>query len=187
MKEAIFKSAILVGVPHVIEASFALKVATEGTPDYDTSFVREGLDDCSHTGNVNENQQRGLRGLERVYRAQYGPISSKMAESMAEIKWMSEHITYGLFLEPVSESNPRAPLTFAETEMVVLSCLIAQRSKREVLWHLRGALRSGLSSDEVEAVQSAVELVATEIAGIDLKTGMPRVVEVTEEDDLSGL
>jgi hypothetical protein len=99
---------------------------------------------------------------------------------------MSENITYGLFLEPVSESNPRAPLSFPETEMVVLSCLIAQKAKREVLWHLRGALRSGLTSTEVEAVQQAIELVAEEL-GHGVKTDMPRVGEVTEEDDLTGL
>jgi hypothetical protein len=99
---------------------------------------------------------------------------------------MSENITYGLFLAPVSEVNPQYPLSFPETEMVVLSCLIAQHSKREVLWHLRGSLRSGLSPEEVEAVQSAIELVADEL-GVDVRTDMPRVGDVTEEDDLSEL
>lgn len=102
------------------------------------------------------------------------------------VEWMSENITYGLFLAPVSEVNPRYPLSFPETEMVVLSCLIAHRANREVLWHLRGSLRAGLSPEEVEAVQSAVELVADEL-GVDVRTNMPRVGEVTEEDDLSEL
>jgi hypothetical protein len=99
---------------------------------------------------------------------------------------MSENITYGLFLYPVSESDPRAPLSFPETEIVILSCLLAHRAKREVLWHLRGALRSGLTIDEVEAVQTAVEMMASEL-GEDVKTGMPRVSDVTEDDDLTGL
>lgn len=99
---------------------------------------------------------------------------------------MSENITYGLFLSPVSETNARYPLSFPETEMVVLSCLIAQRAKREVLWHLRGCLRSGLNPEEVEALQTAIELVAGEL-GVDVKSDMPRVGDVTEEDDLSEL
>lgn len=99
---------------------------------------------------------------------------------------MSENITYGLFLAPISEANPRYPLSFPETEMVILSCLIAHRAKREVLWHLRGSLRAGLSLEEVEAVQLAVELVAGEL-GVDVRTNMPRVGDVTEEDDLSEL
>jgi hypothetical protein len=80
LKEAIFKSAILIGVPRAIEASFSLRAATENTPDFDTSFTREGID-----ATAEGNRQRGLEGLERVYRKQYGPISSKMGEGMKEI------------------------------------------------------------------------------------------------------
>lgn len=80
LKEALFKSAILVGVPRVIEASFSLRAATEHTPDFDTTFVRENIDAIAAGNNA-----RGLKGLERVYRKQYGPISSKMGEGMKEI------------------------------------------------------------------------------------------------------
>jgi hypothetical protein len=76
----LFKSAILIGVPRVIEASFALRAATENTPDFDTTFTREGID-----ATAKGNNERGLAGLERVYRKQYGPISSKMGEGMKEI------------------------------------------------------------------------------------------------------
>ncbi|KAF8318677.1 hypothetical protein DL93DRAFT_2075546 [Clavulina sp. PMI_390] len=109
-----------------------------------------------------------------------------MGAGMKEIRWMSENITYGLFLGPVSEADPRYPLSFPETEMVVLSCLVAQRAKREVLWHLRGCLRSGMSAEEVEALQTAIEIVAEEV-GTDVRSDMPRVGDVEEEDDLSGL
>lgn len=80
LKEALFKSAILIGVPRVIEASFALRAATENTADFDTTFTREGID-----ATAEGNNERGLAGLERVYRKQYGPISSKMGVGMKEI------------------------------------------------------------------------------------------------------
>lgn len=81
LKEALFKSTILIGVPRVIEASFALKTVTEGTPDFDTTFVRDGID-ATAEGNL----ERGRVGLERVYRKQLGPIRSKMGEGMKEIR-----------------------------------------------------------------------------------------------------
>jgi hypothetical protein len=87
-------------------------------------------------------------------------------------------------LGPISESNKRAPLSFPETEMVVLPCLLAQDAKREVLWHLRGLRRSGLSEAEVELVQKTVEELAREM-GVRLPEDMPRVADVTEVDDLS--
>jgi hypothetical protein len=93
-------------------------------------------------------------------------------------------VTYGLVLGPVSEANKRAPLTFPETEMVALPCLLAQDARREVLWHLRGLLRSGLSEAEVEEVQRTTEDLAREM-GAPLPADMPRVSDVTEVDDLS--
>jgi alkylhydroperoxidase/carboxymuconolactone decarboxylase family protein YurZ len=100
--------------------------------------------------------------------------------------FISECVTYGIFIEPVSESNPRAPLTFAQTEIVILACLIPQKANRETLWHIRGALHSGMSKEEVEAVQQIIELVANEL-GVDAKEGMPRVSDVTEEQQDLGI
>lgn len=99
---------------------------------------------------------------------------------------MSQNVTYSLFLGLHSEDNPKYPLSFSDTEAVVVSCILAQRAERELRWHLRGSLRSGMSPNEVEALQTAVELVGEEL-GFDVKTNMPRVRDVTEEDDLSEL
>jgi alkylhydroperoxidase/carboxymuconolactone decarboxylase family protein YurZ len=65
--------------------------------------------------------------------------------------------------------------------MVALSCLIAQRASRETIWHIRGSLRNGLSGDEVESIQTAIEMVATE-CGVDVRSGMPRVQDVLPEE-----
>ena len=92
-------------------------------------------------------------------------------------EWMSYNITYGVFLAPCAETMRSAPLTFPETEMIALSCLIAQRALRETVWHLRGSLRNGLGSEEVESIQTAIEMVAAK-CGVDVKSGMPRVQDV---------
>jgi hypothetical protein len=65
--------------------------------------------------------------------------------------------------------------------MVVLSCLISQQASREAKWHFRGSLWIGLSEAEIEAIQHAIELVAAE-CGVDVKSGMPRVGDLTEEE-----
>jgi alkylhydroperoxidase/carboxymuconolactone decarboxylase family protein YurZ len=49
-------------------------------------------------------------------------------------------------------------------------------------WHLRGALRSGLSRDEIERVQCAVERVAAACGMPDLAEGMPRVADIADEE-----
>lgn len=54
---------------------------TEGTPDFETSFVRKGID-----ATAQGNNERGVKGLERVYREQYGPIAGKMGDGMKEIR-----------------------------------------------------------------------------------------------------
>lgn len=49
------------------------------------------------------------------------------------------------------------------------------------MWHFRGSLWNGLSEDEIESIQHAIEMVAAE-CGVDVKSGMPRVQDLTEEE-----
>ena len=95
--------------------------------------------------------------------------------------WLSTNVVYGALLSPIAETSSSAPLTLAETEMVVLSSLISQRATREVTWHFRGSLWNGISEDEIESIQQTIETVAAE-CGIDVKSGMPRVQDLTEEE-----
>lgn len=80
MKEALVKSAILVGVPRVIEALLELgEVVEEGAKD--DSFVREGLVGRE----MGEVMGNGERGLERVYRGDIGGIWEKMKPDMRDV------------------------------------------------------------------------------------------------------
>lgn len=95
-------------------------------------------------------------------------------------------MTYGQLLATTRPENPKASLTFAETEIVVLTCLMARHAHREVLWHLRGCLRAGMSAEEVEGCQQAVELCLETLATTADRSHlpMPRVSDVVEEDVL---
>jgi hypothetical protein len=77
LKEALVKSAILCGVPHAIEASFALKDALE-PGDRDTSFVRQRLELGP------ESARRGAEGIYKVYR-DHVPIDGEIAAAMRDI------------------------------------------------------------------------------------------------------
>ena len=77
IKEALVKSAILCGVPHAIEASFALKHAVE-PGDRDTSFVRQAIQVGEDTA------RRGAEGIYKVYR-DHVPINGEIAEAMRDI------------------------------------------------------------------------------------------------------
>lgn len=190
MKEALVKSIILSGAPRVTQASFALNDALE-PGDRDSSFVREGLE-------LGEDlARRGNESRRRIYRDN-SPLTGDTAAAMMDIgrrhflillgalyqsfkDWISSNFTYGVILSPISETTASAPLTLAETEMVVLSCLISQQAGREARWHFRGSLWNGLSEDEIESIQYAIETVAAE-CGVDVKSGMPRVHDLTEEE-----
>ncbi|KZO91061.1 hypothetical protein CALVIDRAFT_602484 [Calocera viscosa TUFC12733] len=172
LKEAITKGAIILGVPRAISASIALKDALE-PGDKDDSFVREGYELDGKT------EQRGHEALHRIYRDQM-PLVGDDRKEMRDVEWYSYNVIYGVFMAPISDTDSRAPLSLRETEMVVLSCLVALRAKLEIKWHLRGNLWAGVTEEEVEAVQCAVEEVAKECVGLDVRTGMPRVQDIVK-------
>jgi hypothetical protein len=163
MKEGLVKSSILVGVPKVIETLLSLRsVIEEGSRDY--GFVREGLGREGWEGG--EVESRGDEGLGKIYRddiepiwdamgsdlkdvSTYNLVSGEFGEGLIEVvEWMSRNVTYGTFLTPhrtlEDSSASRDPLAFdpALLSVVTLSCLVPQRTHREILWHLRWVLFS---------------------------------------------
>jgi len=118
LKDVLMKSMLLAGVSRCIEASIALGDAVDPVDRAgDTGNYRSSL-----SIGDNASADRGKKGLLRVYRHQLGPISDRLSETGPEMNWLGTHITYGHFLEPCSDTNESAPLTFPETEIVVLSC-----------------------------------------------------------------
>lgn len=66
---------------------------------------------------------------------------------------------------------------------MTLAALIPQRTPREILWHLRGALRNGLARDEVVLIQESIEELCG-LCGVDgVGEGMPRVADVERQKE----
>ncbi|GAA6059306.1 hypothetical protein JCM10212_005886 [Sporobolomyces blumeae] len=190
VKESLVKSAVLVGVPKAIETLLELgRVVDEA--DRSTAFVRSDLD--RGEASWRERQRSGRRGLETVYQGDIDGIFDMMRTGgLDDVRFFSESITYGTFLtpfqrEPVATGRSDSPRAFRSSDpftthprllsLVTLSCLVPQNTPREILWHLRGALRRGWTRDEVEAVQTGVEMVCEEL-GAKVEKGMPRVADV---------
>lgn len=76
IKEGLVKSAILIGVPRVIETLLALTEDGVIEPEArDSSFVRAALGKKSE-----ERERAGVEGLKRIYHGDIEPIWGKMVD-----------------------------------------------------------------------------------------------------------
>ena len=100
--------------------------------------------------------------------------------------WLTYALTYGSLLSVVRPENPYAALTFSETEILLIACLMARYAHPEVALHLKACLRSGMTPEEVEGVQQAIEVCLRNMeAEVEAtpRVPTPRVKDVIEEDD----
>ncbi|KAL5381139.1 hypothetical protein DPSP01_007393 [Paraphaeosphaeria sporulosa] len=165
VREALVKNVPIIGVARPLEAIMCIDAVTR-PEDKDSSFSRE------HWTNDKANHERGTRWLRQLYSDNLDPIKD-MFKTQRDFGWISEEITYGLYL-----SDHRI-LDGVETELVVLSGMIAQNLPRMTAWHLRACRRMGLTPEECEVIQSCAERIV-EFAGVTLEP-LPRVKNIEHE------
>lgn len=217
VKEAITKSAILIGVPRSIELAVKLGDFLD-EEDLGKPFVRQPLEE--ERASVADLGQNGLAGLRTVYRENLDDIFANFSKlgledirelpasfSQKTYSWqdvslrsissqlthrnhvgfMSQYITYGTFLTPSGSGRGGRldPLAGDPRllSIVTLSTLVPQQTEREILWHLRGAIRRGWTRAEVERIQSSIEKVAAACGVDDIGKGMPRVSDVEPQPE----
>ncbi|KAE8376105.1 hypothetical protein BDV26DRAFT_266410 [Aspergillus bertholletiae] len=165
LREALFKSIIIVGVCKPIEAILAIS-KYERDEDKDYTFTREGWQ-CDQA-----NHDRGVAWLEKLYaRNTAGTLDFFRAHK--DFEWLSKEITYGLFL------SDRGVLDDLDTQMVVLPAIMSQNLKNETHWHIRGTRRLGVSMKDVKVVWECIQLVA-KFYGVVLDK-VPTVEEVESD------
>jgi hypothetical protein len=142
LREALVKAVSIVGVCRPLEAIMCIDGVTK-PEDAETSCSREEWQ-CDAT-----NHERGTSWLKKLYGENLKPIDEIFARQQ-DFGWISREITYGLYL-----SDHRI-LDGVETELVVLSGIMAQSLPKMVGWHLRACRRIGMSMEDCEAVQSCV-------------------------------
>ncbi|EIT79492.1 hypothetical protein F9C07_2285408 [Aspergillus flavus] len=146
LREALFKSIIIVGVCKPIEAILAIS-KYEREEDKDYTFTRENWQ-CDQA-----NHDRGVAWLEKLY-ARNTTGTLDLFRAHQDFGWLSKEITYGLFL------SDRGVLDDLDTQMVVLPAIMSQNLKNETHWHIRGTRRLGVCMEDVKVVWECIQRVA---------------------------
>ncbi|OOF93181.1 hypothetical protein ASPCADRAFT_209775 [Aspergillus carbonarius ITEM 5010] len=146
LREALFKSVIIVGVCKPIEAILAIS-KLESPEDKDYTFTRENWQ-CDEA-----NHERGTAWLEKLY-ARNTSNTLDLFAAHKDFAWLSKEITYGLFL------SDRSVLDDLDTQLVVLPAIMSQNLRIETHWHIRGTRRLGVSKEDVKVLWDAVQRVA---------------------------
>lgn len=148
LQDVLAKAWTLVGIPLVVIAAAALaKVEKTNNQEMSKGWVPPQLTD--------ETTAKGAACMQRLYKANLDPIFSTLGTNAPLVKWVDEAIVYGLFLAD------HHILSEVEAELVCLICIMCQGLRAPTMWHLRGIRRLGVSEDDVDAVQRAVEMLAS--------------------------
>ncbi|KAI9704790.1 MAG: hypothetical protein M1836_006570 [Candelina mexicana] len=166
LRDVLMKVWTLVGIPKVIEAVVALaKVEAEGDGVGEGTKQGIQLDE--------EVEKRGTESITKIYRDNLQPIFNTFGSHAKDFEWLEKSIIYGLFL------SDNTVLSDVETQLVTVPAMLCHGLRGPTMWHLRGTRRLGVSEEDVEGVQVAVEMVA-KWAGRSVE-GWARVRDVEEE------
>lgn len=113
---------------------------------------------------------RGTKFLQQLYRQNLAPICASWGSFASDFMWMERSVIYGLFL------SDHEILSAVEAELVILTGIMIQGLSAPTIWHLRGLRRLGVSEEDTEKVQLAIEAVAG-WSGREVE-GWPRVKDI---------
>ena len=134
-REALLQAHLFAGFPRVIEAFEVLrKVGGVGAAE------AEELERCRVDGRIL---------FDRIYADLAGGVGNRLASFHPELAgWVMEH-AYGRVLS-------RGGLTADRRELLAIVALALTGQERQLMSHLRGAVRCGASPEEVRAALDAV-------------------------------
>lgn len=145
LREALFKAIIIVGVCKPIESILAIsQVERPEDKDYSSTRVGWQCDDA--------NEARAMEWFLKIY-AQNATDTAGLFDAHKDFAWVSKYITYGFFLGDRQVSDD------LETELVVLSAIVAQNLRQESWWHIRGTRRIGVSKEDTGVLVDTVKLI----------------------------
>ncbi|EEH44151.2 uncharacterized protein PADG_00440 [Paracoccidioides brasiliensis Pb18] len=167
--DLLMKEWTLVGIPTVLMAVSALAKVERYV-----SAENTGLDEKRKNIDFEKDiTERGTKLIELLYKQNLQSIFDTWGSYREEFVWLEKSVIYGLFLADQSV------LSKEETLLVTLPGIMCQGWPGPAMWHLRGLRRIGLSVEDVEKVQQAVEAVAV-WAGKSVE-GWPRVTDIKDE------
>ncbi|KAG7007737.1 hypothetical protein G7Y79_00008g023750 [Physcia stellaris] len=165
LRDVLMKEWTLVGIPLVITALSSLAKAEEGQ-NLEGGLSKKWQNPLDPQGL----SERGTTFLQTLYAQNLTPIFSTWGTHRADFEYLEKNIIYGLYL------SDHDVLSAIEAEVVILTAIMCQGLPAPTIYHLRGLRRLGISAEDVEALEMAVEAVA-EWAGRET-SHWPRVVDV---------
>ena len=150
-REALVKSAAIIGLPKTINALFALKNATpKHLIDEPMGYSAAGRVVDVYTTPSSQIMQRGQKFFDQVYGKVTNRVMGQMDRSGTEDLGLLARLEYGYILSPTGILNA------AETSFVVLAALVPQDVNPQLKGHLVGALNNGATREQVGAVRDIV-------------------------------
>lgn len=181
IKESLLKGAIIYGIPSALDAIVAWipilrkEYASEPGRNDSGTFHRKDRD----TKTMAEYEDAAMNHLRPIYQHNLDSIFERFGQDANDIVRQTIHFGYGWNLSFTDILN------FPSTELCLVSALILQNLRMEVLWHMRGALRSGLSPEVVRNVHQICLKIAKDA---EIRTNkVPTLDEVSDHtNELDG-
>ncbi|KAF2114573.1 hypothetical protein BDV96DRAFT_101408 [Lophiotrema nucula] len=172
IKESLLKTAVIYGVPRLINAGRSL-ISALPNPELDNEIISIR----NHIKEPSTTEQRGLVYMRNIFGADLDPFATWMDENWPDLRTYVMQFIYGYYQSDVSVIDA------ITTSQLNIATLIPMDVAPEVAWHMRGLVRNG---GTLEQLQFASDI-ATEvcrITNVELKNRMPLPEEVINEERL---
>ncbi|KAK7517794.1 uncharacterized protein IWZ02DRAFT_212441 [Phyllosticta citriasiana] len=144
LRDVLLKQWTLIGIPLVVTAVSSLASAEKASgiefpPGLSSKYAKPDSLAPSEAMSA-----RGEKFMRKLYLGNLEPILSTWGSHEADFTWLEKSVIYGLFL------SDHEVLSEIETELVIMTSIMAQNLKGPTLWHMRGLRRLGISKKDVE-------------------------------------
>ncbi|KAK8233872.1 hypothetical protein HDK77DRAFT_238762 [Phyllosticta capitalensis] len=152
LRDVLLKQWTLIGIPLVVTAVSSLASAEKASGIEFPSGLSSKYSKDDSLAPSEAISNRGEKFMRKLYQSNLEPILSTWGSHEADFTWLEKSVIYGLFL------SDHEVLSEVETELVIMSSIMAQGLKGPTLWHVRGLRRLGISKKDVEeAIKIVVE------------------------------
>jgi hypothetical protein len=171
MIEALLKTGIIFGIPRVINAFRALITAIPSPASNEASSIR------NHIAVPRDTNERGVEYMRNIFRADLDPFLHVMDTYWPDLRTLVVTQIYGYYQSDVSI------LGAITTSQLNIATLIPMDVTAEVAWHMRGLMRNGGTSEQLQFA-SDIAAEACRLCDVQLKNRMPLPEEVINEERL---
>jgi len=159
IRDAVFKSAMISGIPKVINALGALN-----------GVLPENLKDKMPMRNADVSIKDLAQAGQEYFYSTYGETAESTQTYLSDI-WPDLGFFATTFAYGYVYNFPKI-LSGVETSFVMVAALVATDTPTQIKWHLQGAVRNGATLDEVRAIRN-ISVEVAKASGVVWKNEVP--------------